>query len=322
MMNAIVVSDLHGNSRLYELLLRIADVWKISSVFIAGDLAPGGHKPADASEIAITEAGDTQRAFLTDIFVPLFEVFLANHRHTHVYAITGNDDRRINESLLRDFDEATKNFHLVNDRIVAFRDAKQIRSFFPGEVPQLRVAGYPYVPLGGGLLMDWVKHENRVGIVPPGMDPCMEIAESGIRTVTTACETSIEEDLRDFSHYLARHGLSEEITYDASRTIHLFHAPPYDTPLDQIAPQGRYDFVRLPDHIGSSEIRRFIEREQPHLALCGHCHEAVVLNDHKTDLGATRCVNPGSQAHLDVLSVVQFDPYRPTEMKHLFVNAS
>ena len=134
--------------------------------------------------------------------------------------------------------------------------------------------------------------------------------------------TTIEEDLADFSAYLASQGRSSDVAYDVFRTIHLFHAPPYDTPLDQIAPQGRYEFLRLPDHVGSSEIRRFIEREQPYLAICGHCHEAPVLGDYKTDLGGTRCVNPGSQTHLDVLSVVQFDPYRPTDMKHLFVNAS
>ena len=198
-----------------------------------------------------------------------------------------------------------------------------MRSFFPGEVPSLRVTGYPYVPLGGSLLLDWVKRENTVGIVPPGMDPCMDLEDSGVRSVAPCEEeTTIEEDLADFSSYLETHDRSAEISYDASRTIHLFHAPPYNTPLDQTAPQGRYEYLRLPDHIGSNEIRRFIEREQPHLVLCGHCHEAVVLGDYRTDLDKTRCVNPGSQTHLDVLSLVQFDPYRPTEMKHLFVNAT
>ena len=143
MMNAIAVSDLHGNSRLYELLLRMADAWKISSLFIAGDLATGVQEASDASELGIQTASETQRAFLADLFVPLFEVFLADHRHTHVYAIMGNDDRRVNEPLLSEFDEATSNFHLINDRIVEFREAKRIRSFFPGEVPRLRVAGYP-----------------------------------------------------------------------------------------------------------------------------------------------------------------------------------
>jgi Icc-related predicted phosphoesterase len=321
MMNAVAVTDLHGNNQLYELLLRIVDLWKISSVFISGDLAPGAYAPADVSILGTQEAIDHQRAFFSDVFVPLFDLFLNSHRQTHVYAIMGNDDRRVNEPLLQDFDDATRNFHLVNDRMVELHNAKQIRSFFPGEVPRLFVAGYPYVPFGGGLLMDWVKHENKVGLMPPGMESVMDIESSGIRTVEPRFDTTIEEDLGDFSGYLTKWGYDETGTYDPAHTIHLFHAPPYNTPLDQIAPQGRFDFVHLPDHIGSSEIRRFIEREQPYLALCGHCHEAVVLGNYKTDIGATRCVNPGSQTHINVLSIVQFDPYKPTEMKQFFINA-
>jgi hypothetical protein len=44
------------------------------------------------------------------------------------------------------------------------------------------------------------------------------------------------------------------------------------------------------------------------------------LGDYKTDIGGTRCVNPGSQTHIDVLSIVQFDPYKPTDMKQFFIN--
>ncbi len=319
-MNAVAVTDLHGNSQLYELLLRIVDLWKISSVFVSGDLAPGMHEPTDISIVGIEEALDHQRTFFADVFIPMFEVFLSGHRQTHVYAIMGNDDRRANESMLQEFDDVTRNFHLLNDRMIEFRNAKQIRTFFPNEVPRLFVAGYPYVPIGGGLLMDWVKHENRVGLMPPGMESLMDIESSGIRTVEPRFDSTIEEDLADFSGYLAKWGTSTEEAYDPARTIHLFHAPPYNTPLDQVAPQGSFDFVNLPDHIGSSEIRRFIEQAQPYLALCGHCHEAVVLGDYKTDIGATRCINPGSQTHIDVLSIVQFDPYTPTEMKQFFIN--
>jgi len=320
MMNALVVSDLHGNERLYELLLRIVESWKISSVFITGDLAAGVSDATELSSAETDDASEAQRRFLKDFFIPLFGAFLTKNRQTSVYVITGNDDRRINEPLLRDFDDVMKNFHLANNRLVGFRDAQRIRSFFPGEVPRLDVVGYPYVPLGAGLLMDWVKHENRVGIVPAGMDPCLGIEQSGIRTVAPETST-IEDDLSDLSSYLAGRNGDSEVRYDPSRTIHLFHAPPYNTPLDRVAPQGRYEFLDLPDHVGSSEIRRFIEREQPYLVLCGHCHESVVLDGYRTRLGSTHCVNPGSQTHIDVLSLVQFDPYEPENMKHLFVNA-
>jgi len=320
-MNAIAVTDLHGNTLLYELLLRIADTWKISSIFLMGDLAPGALEMAGTSELEQLDAVASQRTYFERVFIPLFEAFLARHRHTHVYAITGNDDRRANEPLLRDLSLGVGNFHLVNDRMVELRESKQVRAFFPAAVPQLAVVGYPYVPLGGGLVMDWVKHENRAGLVPPGMDPCMSIEASGVLSAPRVSESTIADDLQDLPSYLRRHGAGEICDYDPARTIHLFHAPPYNTPLDQVPPQGSYDFVRLPDHIGSYEIRRFIERTQPYLVLCGHCHEAVVLGDYRTNVGATCCVNPGSQTHIDVLSVVQFDVFEPSEMKQFFIHA-
>lgn len=79
--------------------------------------------------------------------------------------------------------------------------------------------------------------------------------------------------------------------------------------------------MKLSDHVGSTEIRRFILEQQPYLVLCGHCHEAVVISDYKADLGETRCVNPGSQTHLNVLSLVQFDLYNVQDMKQFFIHA-
>ena len=91
--------------------------------------------------------------------------------------------------------------------------------------------------------------------------------------------------------------------------------------LTGLPPRGRYDYLHLSDHVGSAEIRRFIERTQPYLVLSGHCHESVVIGDYKDNLGKTRCVNPGSQTHLNVLSLVQFDLYHPQEMKQFFIHA-
>lgn len=320
MMQAIAIADLHGNLRLYELLLRIAEVWKITSIFIAGDLAPS---PSHESEAQTKDHGvSVQRKFFTEAFIPLLKSFLLDHRHTDIYVIMGNDDRRANEPLLTRFGHETPNFHLVNNRLTRLRDSQQKQAFFPGEVPLLWVAGYPYVPPGGSLLMDWVKYENRVKLRPVGMDPCTDIYEAGIMTISNGQKTTIADDLADFGAYLKGHRDSEQdVFYDPSRTIHLFHSPPHNTMLDWGSPHGRHEFLKLSDHVGSIEVRRFIEQVQPYLVLCGHCHESVVTGDYRVDLGNTRCVNPGSQTHADVLSLVQFDPYNPEEMKHFFIHA-
>lgn len=316
-MQSIAVTDLHGNLRLYELTLRIAETWRIASVFITGDLAP-------SSVYRTTNAGDAvavQRQFFERELFPLLESFFLRRRHCHIYTIMGNDDRRANEDLLRDFDRSSANFHLVNNTLVELEEARKMRSFFPGDDLPLYVAGYPYVPPGGALVMDWVKYENRVRLCPPDMDPCSDIYEVGVLSVSSPPTTTMADDLSDFPAFLRTCGAPAAWDYDPSRTVHLFHAPPYNTPLDWVAPRGRYEFLRLPDHVGSMEIRRFVERMQPHLVLCGHCHESVVFGDYKTDIGQSRCANPGSQAQTDVLSVIQFNVYRPDDMRQYFIHA-
>lgn len=61
------------------------------------------------------------------------------------------------------------------------------------------------------------------------------------------------------------------------------HAPPHGTSCDRL-PSG--------DHVGSTAVRGFVERDQPDVVLCGHIHEARSV-DH---IGATLIVNPGPVA--------------------------
>ncbi len=64
------------------------------------------------------------------------------------------------------------------------------------------------------------------------------------------------------------------------------HAPPYDTPLDQI---------RRGLHAGSRAVREFIERRQPAYFFCGHIHEAEGVS---AQFGRTRAWNVGRKGHL------------------------
>lgn len=58
------------------------------------------------------------------------------------------------------------------------------------------------------------------------------------------------------------------------------HAPPRETSCDRL-PNG--------EHVGSTAVRSFVDREQPDVVLCGHIHEARGVDR----IGVTQIVNPG-----------------------------
>lgn len=68
--------------------------------------------------------------------------------------------------------------------------------------------------------------------------------------------------------------------------ILICHAPPLNTPLDEIR-QGA--------HAGSRAVREFIDRRQPAWFVCGHIHEAEGA---EAALGQTRAVNAGRRGYL------------------------
>jgi len=70
---------------------------------------------------------------------------------------------------------------------------------------------------------------------------------------------------------------------DMSKTIVIAHYSPYGTKTD-IAYNGA--------HIGKKYLRRFIEKYQPLLLLCGHVHESRGVDE----IGKTKIVNPGPLA--------------------------
>ncbi|MFQ6073786.1 MAG: phosphoesterase [Candidatus Bathyarchaeia archaeon] len=84
---------------------------------------------------------------------------------------------------------------------------------------------------------------------------------------------------------------------DAETAIFNFHAPPYQTKLDEaplldddlnpVIQGGRV--IMVP--VGSKAVKKMIEKYQPFLGLHGHIHEA----SGSIKIGRTHCVNPGSE---------------------------
>jgi Icc-related predicted phosphoesterase len=93
----------------------------------------------------------------------------------------------------------------------------------------------------------------------------------------------------------------------------LFHTPPYDTPLDRAALDGKsIDGVPLDVHVGSIAVRRFIDERQPLATVHGHIHESSRLTgEWKTCIGATVSIN-GAHDGAE-LALVRLDPEHPDQ---------
>ena len=83
----------------------------------------------------------------------------------------------------------------------------------------------------------------------------------------------------------------------------MIHVPPYDSGLDtapildeDLRPTiSAGDVLRGP--VGSTAVRRVLERHQPLLGVHGHVHES----GGERRIGQTLCINPGSEANAGVL---------------------
>jgi uncharacterized protein len=90
---------------------------------------------------------------------------------------------------------------------------------------------------------------------------------------------------------------------DPRSAVFMIHVPQYDSGLDtapildeNLRPTvSAGDVLRGP--VGSTAVRRLIEERQPLLGVHGHVHEAA--GEYR--LGATVCVNPGSEANNGIL---------------------
>ena len=90
---------------------------------------------------------------------------------------------------------------------------------------------------------------------------------------------------------------------DPRRSVFMIHVPPYDSGLDtapildeNLRPTvSAGDVLRGP--VGSTAVRRVIEKYQPLLGVHGHIHES----GGERSIGQTVCLNPGSEANHGIL---------------------
>lgn len=279
---ALFVTDLHGDRARYRALFDLIIEERPSAVFLGGDLLP--HAWAGRRRHGADDEGGRDAGFIAEVLVAgCREVSARLGRDVApIFLIPGNDDPRAEEPALIEGDRRGL-WQYAHGRRLAWRDWV--------------VYGYACVPPTPFLLKDWERYDVSC-YLPPGCTA----PEEGWRTASPRAgpaRPTIHEEL------------SAVLEDDQERAIWLLHAPPYDTPLDRAALDGRIvDAVPMDVHVGSLAIRRLIETRQPVVTLHGHVHEAVRLTGiWQARLGRTcafQAAHDGPE-----LAVVRFDPERP-----------
>jgi Icc-related predicted phosphoesterase len=273
-------SDLHGKRERYEKLFRAIAAERPGAVFLGGDLLP---------HPMLSKASRTGRSdFVFDYLEPAFQNLRdgLGDAAPVVFLILGNDDARIEEAAVIDAGSRGA-WEYVHDRALVW-----------GE---FTVFGYAFVPPTPFRLKDWERFDVS-RFVDPGCSP----PEEGWHTV--------EIDERELRYGTIFEGLEKLAgKRDLARAIFLFHTPPYRTPLDRAALDGRsVDHVPMDVHVGSIAVRRFVEQRQPLMTLHGHVHESARLTGSwRVEIGRTWCL---SAAHDGAeLALVRFDPDDPAQ---------
>lgn len=257
-MYCFFVSDLHGKEHLYRKLKRQILRDSPDVVFMGGDLLPHGYISGDPDK----------HNFIDDFLLPEFAEMKEEMGNDYpiILVILGNDDPRVNELRIKQIEEEQNLWYYLHNRKM--------------KIGGYTVYGYSFIPPSPFGLKDWEKYD-----VSRFVDPGCTHPYQGMRTVDPDFDTEYSNIKNDLDELV-----TEE---DLSQSVFLFHAPPYQTPLDRAALDGKtVDYVPLDVHVGSIAIQRFIQECQPLLTLHGHVHEAYsITGQWKTHIGSTSSFN-------------------------------
>lgn len=271
--NCFFVTDLHGDKAQYNKLFELIAEERPKAVFLGGDLLPSA---------LMSFEHVVENNFISEYLAPNFKAIKAqlNEAYPQVFLILGNDDPMIEEEHLIEW-EAKGLWHYINQKIFRFED--------------FSIYGYAFVPPSPFLLKDWEKYD-----VSRYVDPGCVSPEEGFRSVKVANNiiryNTIKDDLKKLTE-----------TNDLSRSVFLFHSPPFKCALDRAALDGKFiDHVPLDVHVGSIAIKELIAERQPLLTLHGHIHESYRLTGKwQEKFGQTFSFSAAHDGH--ELALVRFD---------------
>ncbi len=276
-LKCIFTSDLHGNESKYARLFQYVKKSSPDAVFIGGDLT--------SPIMNISSNNNNNGFFLSNILTELQELKKSlKELDPHIFVILGNDDsQRLEEEIFKI--EEYGLWHYVHGSRLKWMGYD--------------IYGYSYVPPTPFMLKDWERYDISRFTPHGSIAPEDGITSSGNTDPEDKYKT-IKDDLENIA------GVN-----DLSKSIFLFHSPPYKTLLDRGDLEGKFiDHAPLDVNLGSIAIRDFIIKYQPALTMHGHIHESTRLTGSWNDiLGRTWCYN-GSHDGPE-LSIITFNPAEP-----------
>ena len=281
-------SDLHGAVRVWRKFLGAGKFYKADALVMGGDLAGKAIVPIELSSDGVFSAeflGErhrgAKRAELEELEDAVryngFYPYAAGPAKLERYRNDATAREELFETLM--VQEARRWIELADERIA------------DNGIPVYVVAGNddPWAldaVLGAGRRV--VSAEN--GVVMVGEHEMISCSYANPTPWKSPRELS-EDDL------YARLKAMAEAVAAPEQSIFNLHVPPFDSGLDKAALVN--DDLTYVTHggepvegpVGSRAVRQIIEEYQPLLALHGHIHESRGV----TRLGATLCINPGSE---------------------------
>ncbi|MCX6173891.1 MAG: metallophosphoesterase [Ignavibacteriales bacterium] len=278
-MISLFVSDLHGKEEQYVKLFKTIESYQPALVFLGGDLLPHHY---------------LNKNFIFDFLQPNLQTLktkLEIH-YPKIFLILGNDDARIEEPFILELEKKL----LIE--YIHFRKTNFL---------EYDIYGYAFTPPSPFLLKDWEKYDVSRFVDPGSISP-----EEGKRTVDVSIHEKKYSTIKDDLDTLTK-------DEDLSKSIFLFHGPPYQTNLDRIAQGGKLiDHVPVDTHVGSVAIKRFIEKKQPLITLHGHIHESArISGSWKDKIGRTYCFSAAH--HGSELAIVKFELNNPETAERILL---
>lgn len=269
----LYTADTHGNRFQYLAALKKAKELGLDAVIFGGDLAPK-MKEKENGTIQNYSDGESMLKAQKEFYnwmISEFEKF-TKETGVDIFAMLGNDDFKVNESILKKASEQGK-FKLLHENSYKLNNS-------------VNIVGNSYVDLTPFRIKDWEKWDLNSDTVEDNLHNNLQgylsnnngFSEIDFRKINPK-ENSLEKHLFNKIRKLS----------NPEKTIYAFHAPPYKTNLD---------ILRNGSNVGSKAIRKYFEEQGGLLGLHGHIHETVDVSGKYTDkIGNTFIASSGNHPY-------------------------